>query len=127
MDHEVLKEIEKALEENKTFDKLTLSADPTLPKEFHCQFVFGNGQSTSLSDMRHFRPESYHCHMDGRLVLYINEYIYIYMSLKYCMMQFCVVYSEQQAIMRMYVVLCIKYKFCLLLCWTLQARHMSRL
>lgn len=63
MDHEILKEIEKALEENKTFEKLLLSADPTLPKEFHYQFVFGNGQSTSLSDMRHFRPGCYH----GRL------------------------------------------------------------
>ena len=59
MDHEVLKEMKKALEVNKTLEKLTLTADPTLPKEFHCQFVFGNGQSTSLSEMRHFHPESY--------------------------------------------------------------------
>ena len=68
MDHEVLKEMEKAPEGNKALEKLTLTADPTLPKEFHCQFIFGNGQSMSLSEMRHFHPESYHCPNDGRLV-----------------------------------------------------------
>ena len=66
--HEVLKEMEKALEGNKTLEKLTLTADPTLPKEFRCQFVFGNGPSTSLSETRHFHPESYHCPRDGRMV-----------------------------------------------------------
>ena len=64
--------MEKALEGNKTLEKLTLTADPTLPKEFHCQFVFGNGQSTSLSEMRHFHPVSYHCPIDGRL-MYVSH------------------------------------------------------
>ena len=75
--------MEKALEGNKTLEKLTLTADPTLPKEFHCQFIFSNGQSTSSSEMRHFHPESYHCPIDGRLS----------MSVTCCVTQLDVVYS----------------------------------
>ena len=70
--------MEKALEENKTLEKLTLTADPTLPKEFHCQFVFGNGQSMSLSEMRHFHPESYYCPIDGWLMYVMSQLDVLY-------------------------------------------------
>ena len=49
MDHEVLKEMEKALGENKTLEKLTLSDidDVTLHKEFCRQLLCGIQLNTS--------------------------------------------------------------------------------
>ena len=73
MDHEVLKEMEKALEGNRTLQKLTLAADlvtqTTLPKEFCCHLMIGIGLNTSLSkvDLSFFH-DSWDCPIDGRLV-----------------------------------------------------------
>ena len=71
MDHEVLKEMEKALEGNKTLQKLTLEDgnDVTLPKEFGRQLMIGIGLNTSLSEMYlDFYPNNWDCPIDGRLV-----------------------------------------------------------
>ena len=69
--------MEKALEGNKTIEKLTLSDDdgvtlndgPTLPREFCHHVLLGSRQNTSLSkvDLR-FHPQSWDCPHDGRLV-----------------------------------------------------------
>ena len=71
MDHEILKEMKKALEGNKTLQKLTLS-DPdneTLPKEFYRHLMFGIGLNTSLSKLHlDFEPINWECPNDGRLV-----------------------------------------------------------
>ena len=70
MDHEVLKEMEKALEGNKTLQKLTLTAeyDVTLPK-FRCHLMIGLGLNTSLSEVYlAFGPDNWDCPTDGRLV-----------------------------------------------------------
>ena len=71
MDHEFLKEMEKALGENKTLETLTLSggSDVTLPKEFCRSVLFGIGLNKSLSevDLR-FEPINWDCPIDGRLV-----------------------------------------------------------
>ena len=78
MDHEVLKEMEKALGESKTLEKLTLSDtdylmyeddDGTLHKEFCRHLVYGIQLNTSLSevDLR-FLPINWYCPGDGRLV-----------------------------------------------------------
>ena len=71
MDHEVLKEMEKALEENKTLQKLTL-IDPensTLLKEFYRHLIIGLGLNTSLSEVcLAFNSISWNCPIDGRLV-----------------------------------------------------------
>ena len=73
MDHEVLKEIEKALAENKTLQKLTLSddgyADETLPKEFCRHLIIGIGLNIFLSKVYlNFCPINWDCPIDGRLV-----------------------------------------------------------
>ena len=71
MDHEVLKEMEKALEGNKTLQKLTLEddTDVTLPKEFCRHVLFGIGRNTSLSEVDlNFEPINWVCPIDGRLV-----------------------------------------------------------
>ena len=73
MDHEVLKEMEKALEGNKTLQKLTLViiADNgvTLPKEFCRHVLFGIGLNTSLSEVTlNFEAINWNCPIDGRLV-----------------------------------------------------------
>ena len=71
MDHEVLKEMEKALEGNKTLQKLTL-LDPdnvTLPKKFCRHLMIGIVLNTSLSEVDlDFDPISWDCPIDGRLV-----------------------------------------------------------
>ena len=71
MDHEVLKKMEKALEENKTLQTLTLNdaGNVTLPKEFCHHILFGIGLNTSLSEVTlSFKPISWVCPIDGRLV-----------------------------------------------------------
>ena len=64
--------MEKALEGNKTLQKLTLIADNyhvTLPKEFCCHLMIGLGLNTSLSEVDlAFYPKSWDCPNDGRLV-----------------------------------------------------------
>ena len=68
MDHEVLKEMEKALAENKTLEMLTLSHG-TLPKEFCRHLMIGIGLNTSLSEVDlSFKPINWVCLNDGRLV-----------------------------------------------------------
>ena len=75
MDHEVLKEMEKALEGNKTLQKLTLS-DPDiddeyepLPKEFCRHLIIGIGLNTSLSEVcLNFEAINWDFPIDGRLV-----------------------------------------------------------
>ena len=71
MDHEVLKEMEKALGENKTLETLRLSDgnDVTLPKEFCHHILFGIGLNTSLSEVHlDFKPINWVCLNNGRLV-----------------------------------------------------------
>jgi len=71
MDHEVLKEMEKALEENKTLETLTLSGgnDVTQLKEFCRHLMIGIGRSKSLSEVYlNFAPINWVCLNDGRLV-----------------------------------------------------------
>ena len=70
MDHEVLTEMEKALEGNKTLETLTLSdGNVTLPKEFCRHLMIGIGQSKSLSEVYlNFEPIDWDCPIDGRLV-----------------------------------------------------------
>ena len=81
MDHEVLKEMEKALGETKTLEKLTLNDyfegdndkyeddDVTLPKEFCRHLVYGIQLNTSLSEVYlNFAPINWDCPGIGRLV-----------------------------------------------------------
>ena len=69
MDHEVLKEMEKQLEGNKTLQKLTLDDNVTLPKGFCRHVLFGIGLNTSLSEVDlNFAPINWVCPIDGRLV-----------------------------------------------------------
>ena len=70
MDHEVLKEMEKALEENKTLETLSLSDDDvvTLPKEFCRPVLFGIGHNAYLSEVYlNFLRCNWDCPRDGRL------------------------------------------------------------
>ena len=62
--------MEKALEENKTLEKLTLRATgATLPREFCCHVLLGSRQNTSLSKLDLcFGPQSWDCANDGGLV-----------------------------------------------------------
>ena len=62
--------MEKALEQNKTLEKLTLSAvDATLPREFCRHVLLGSRQIPSLSAMElNFNSNSWDCPDDGRLV-----------------------------------------------------------
>ena len=69
MDHEVLKEMEKALEQNKTLQTLTLDDDATLPKEFCRHLMIGIGLNTSLSEVDlKLCPINWDSPIDGRLV-----------------------------------------------------------
>ena len=71
MDHEVLKEMEKALEGNKILETLRFSDgnDVTLPKEFCRHLMIGIGQSKSLSEVDlNFAPINWVCLNNGRLV-----------------------------------------------------------
>ena len=75
MDHEVLREMEKALKESKTLEKLTIRLEDidfddefNLPKEFCCHILLGTRQNISLSDLHlHFFPSIWDCPNDGRL------------------------------------------------------------
>ena len=75
MDHDVPKEIEKALGENKTLATLTLSdvVDAydnyvPLPKEFCRHLMIGIGLNTSLSEVDlNFEPINWDCPSVGRL------------------------------------------------------------
>ena len=74
MDHEILKEMEKALGENKTLETLRLFDDirirrVTLPKEFCRHLMIGIGLNTSLSEVHlDFKPINWVCLNNGRLV-----------------------------------------------------------
>ena len=71
MDHEVLREMQKALEKNKTLEKLTLIVgfDVSLLKEFCHHVLLGTRRNTSLSDIDlRFNPQTWECPYDGRLV-----------------------------------------------------------
>ena len=72
MDHEVLKEMEKALGESKTLETLRLFDDKrsvTLPKEFCRHLMIGIGRSKSLSEVYlNFAPINWVRFNDGRLV-----------------------------------------------------------
>ena len=73
MEHEVLKEMEKALEENKTLEKLTLNYGGILPKEFCRHILFGIGRNTSLSEVYlNFEPINWDCPVDGTL-MYVSH------------------------------------------------------
>ncbi len=73
MDHEVLKEMEKALGENMALETLRLydgvTGGVTLPKEFCRHLMIGIGRSKSLSEVDlNFKPINWDCPGDGRLV-----------------------------------------------------------
>ena len=71
MDHEVLKEMERVLEGNKTLKTLTLSDgyNLTLPKEFCRHLMIGIGLNASLSEVYLiFAHINWDCPRDGRLV-----------------------------------------------------------
>ena len=68
MDHEVLKEMEKALARNKTLETLTLADGGvvSLPKEFCRHVLLGTRQNTSLSDVHlDFFLTTWDCPDDG--------------------------------------------------------------
>ena len=72
MDHEILKEMEKALGESKTLETLRLFDDKrsvTLPKEFCRHLMIGIGLNRSLSEVHlKFEPINWVCLNNGRLV-----------------------------------------------------------
>ena len=72
MNHEVLKEMEKALKGNKTLQKLTLSSgnDVTLPKEFcrHLMIGIAWAKYIFVRSGPSFFPDNWDCPRDGRLV-----------------------------------------------------------
>ena len=80
MYHEALKEMEKALEQNNTLQKLTLNDDDdeevenaTLPKEFCRHLIIGIGLNTSLSEVDlNSAHINWDCLTDGRL-LYVSH------------------------------------------------------
>ena len=66
--------MEKALEENKTLDKLTLRDEDTLPREFCHHILLGSRQNASLSEMElAFQPDNWDCPDDGRLMYIHNK------------------------------------------------------
>ena len=66
MNHEVLKEMGKALEESKTLEKLTLNSIEILPKDFCRHIVFGT-RHTSLSKIDlTFHPKTWDFPSKGR-------------------------------------------------------------
>ena len=77
--------MEKALEQNKTLEELTLNAvRDTLPREFCRHVLLGSRQNTSLLECNlHFNPQNWDCPNDGGLVL----------SITCCVTQLDVVYS----------------------------------
>ena len=70
MDHEVLREMETSLAENKTLEKSKLHGDVTiLPKGFCYHILRGITRNMSLSDVDlSFLPQTWYCPDDGRLV-----------------------------------------------------------
>ena len=69
MDPKVLRKMEKALEENKTLENLTLTSYETLPKEFCHHVLLAIRRSTSLSHVHlNFEPPNWDCPGDGGLV-----------------------------------------------------------
>ena len=72
MDHEVLKEMEKALQGNKTLETLILKDyidGVTLPKEFCGHLMIGIRLNTSLSKLElNIKPINWDCPIVGRLV-----------------------------------------------------------
>ena len=63
--------MEKALEESKTLEKLTLSdaGGATLPRVFFRHVLLGSRRNTSLSKLNlNFSPWNWDCPTDGRLV-----------------------------------------------------------
>ena len=74
MDHEILKEMEKALGENMALETLRLyddmiTGDVPLPKEFCRHLMIGIGLNTSMSKVDLcFAPINWVCPIDGRLV-----------------------------------------------------------
>ena len=65
--------MEKALEVNKTLEKLTLSdaGGSTLVREFCCHILLGTRQNASLSKLDlTFFPENWDCPIDGRLAYF---------------------------------------------------------
>ena len=81
MDHEVLKEMEKALGENMALETLRLygdnvTGDVPLPKEFCRHVLLGIRLNKSLSEVKlHFEPINWVCLIDGRLV-YVCHMLY---------------------------------------------------
>ena len=71
MDPEVLREMEKALKQSKTLEKLTIWHEDEyfdIPKEFCCHILLGARQNTSLSDLHlNFDRCTWDCPNDGRL------------------------------------------------------------
>ena len=64
MDHKSLKEMEKALAENKTLETLTL-ADDCVTEDFCRHVLIGIGHNTSLSKLYlSFLPENWDCPVD---------------------------------------------------------------
>ena len=70
--------MEKALQENKTLEKLTLTdAGATLPREFCCHVLLGSSQNTSLSELDlTFIRESWDYPNDGMLVYVLHILCY---------------------------------------------------
>ena len=67
MDHEVLKEMEKALEGYKTLEELTLNSTEILPKYFCRHIVFGTRHNASLSTVDvTFHPKTWDSPNNGR-------------------------------------------------------------
>ena len=68
----MLREVEKALKESKTLEKLAIwdecNITSNIPKEFCSHILLGTRQNTSLSDLHlNFAPEKWDCPNDGRL------------------------------------------------------------
>ena len=83
MDHEVLKEMEKALAENKTLETLTLN-DDCVPEDFCRHVLICIRRNTSLSEVYlSFFPDNWDCPVD----------IGWCMSVACCVTQLDVVYS----------------------------------
>ena len=67
MDHEVLKEMEQALEGNKSLEKLTLNSTEILPKDVCRHIVFGTRHDASLSKVDlTFHPKTWDSPNNGR-------------------------------------------------------------
>ena len=71
----MLREMEKALEKNKTLDRFTLISFATLPKEFCRCVLLGTRRNTSLSDVHLHFCSNWDCPNDGRLVYFMQSCI----------------------------------------------------